>query len=41
MAIVRRIVEQHGATIEIESAPGAGTKVRVCFAPSGSDIIPH
>ena len=31
MAIVRRIVEQHGAAIAIDSSPGSGTRVQVSF----------
>jgi signal transduction histidine kinase len=31
MAIVRRIAEQHGATLAIQSAPGQGTRVEFLF----------
>ncbi|MEM9554409.1 MAG: ATP-binding protein [Acidobacteriota bacterium] len=31
LAIVQRIAETHGATIELESAPGDGTSVRIRF----------
>jgi signal transduction histidine kinase len=31
MAIVRRIVEQHGASISVDSTPGTGTRVQVTF----------
>jgi signal transduction histidine kinase len=38
MAIVRRIVEQHGADIIIDSSPGSGTRVQVQFRnPETSD----
>jgi signal transduction histidine kinase len=38
MAIARRIVEQHDATIHIESTPGAGTRVQVSFPiPASAD----
>ncbi len=38
MAIVRRIVEQHGASVHVDSAPGSGTRVEVRFpqAPPAS-----
>jgi two-component system, OmpR family, sensor kinase len=29
MAIAKQIVEAHGGTVAVESAPGSGTKVRV------------
>jgi signal transduction histidine kinase len=37
MAIARRVVEEHGGTLEIDSAPGAGTTVRLLLplAPRG------
>jgi signal transduction histidine kinase len=41
MAIVRRIVEQHGATIDIDSAPGAGTRVEMHFFPSDTTDPSH
>ncbi|MCI0407519.1 MAG: ATP-binding protein [Acidobacteria bacterium] len=34
MAIVRRIAEQHGATLSIQSAPGQGTRVEFLFPMS-------
>jgi signal transduction histidine kinase len=41
MAIVRRIVEQHRATIDIDSAPGAGTRVEMHFFPPDATDAPH
>ncbi len=34
MAIVRKIVEEHGAAIRIESAPGQGTTVTLALTPA-------
>ena len=31
MATVKRLVEQHGAAISVESAPGSGTRVELAF----------
>jgi signal transduction histidine kinase len=31
MAMVKKVVDEHGGTIEIESEPGAGTKVRIAL----------
>ncbi len=31
LAIVKRIVDSHGGTLQISSAPGQGTRVRVCL----------
>jgi signal transduction histidine kinase len=37
LPLVRRIVEQHGGSVEIESMPGQGTTVTMVFpAPAGS-----
>lgn len=37
LALVRRIAEQHGGSVEISSAPGEGTTVTMVFpAPAGS-----
>ena len=36
MAIVRRIVEQHGAAISVDSSPGSGTRVKIRFPSAGS-----
>jgi PAS domain S-box-containing protein len=36
LAIVRRILDEHRARIEVESAPGKGTRVRVVFPPLSS-----
>jgi len=39
MAIVRRIVEQHGANVKVDSAPGKGTRVDVRFPiPLDADL---
>ena len=35
MAIVKRIVENNGGTIEMESEPGVGTQFRICLKPIG------
>jgi two-component system OmpR family sensor kinase len=34
LGIVRRVAELHGATVEIDDAPGGGTSVRVNFPPA-------
>jgi len=36
LATVHRIVEQHGGSIRVESAPGAGTTVRVLLPRAGA-----
>ncbi|HKX62799.1 MAG TPA: PAS domain-containing protein, partial [Verrucomicrobiae bacterium] len=36
LAMVYGIAQRHGAGIEIESAPGKGTTVRLSFAPTGA-----
>ena len=38
LALCRRIAEAHGGTLEIESKPGAGTRVTVTL-PKGGE--PH
>jgi len=38
LAICRRIVEDHGGTIEIESEPGRGTTARMIFPATASGI---
>ena len=38
LSIVRSIVELHGGRIELESAPGAGTRVTAVFPPEGMRI---
>ena len=35
LAMVYGVVQRHGAGVEIESAPGQGTTVRLSFVPSG------
>lgn len=37
LAIVQRIVEAHGGKIDLETAPGRGTKVRVFFPDKGQE----
>ena len=37
LSICRRIVEQHGGTIELESRPGQGTSVRLMLPVKGND----
>lgn len=34
LAIVKRIMERHGGTVSIESQPGNGTTVSLCFLPA-------
>jgi signal transduction histidine kinase len=38
MAICRRIVEEHGGTIEIESEMGRGTTVRMLFPATANGL---
>ncbi|MEN5084225.1 ATP-binding protein [Bosea sp. TWI1241] len=38
LSIVRSIVELHGGRVEIESAPGTGTRVTAVFPPEGLPI---
>ena len=40
MAVVYRIVEDHGGHIDIDSAPGAGTRVTLTFAPERGPAAP-
>jgi signal transduction histidine kinase len=37
MNIVKHIVEGHGGTIEVHSAPGEGTEIVLCLPLSGQD----
>jgi signal transduction histidine kinase len=37
MAIVRRIVEDHGGAIDVESAPGEGTTVTILLPRNAAD----
>jgi two-component system sensor histidine kinase PilS (NtrC family) len=39
MAIVRRIVEDHGGAIDVESAPGEGTTVTILLPRSAPDAV--
>lgn len=36
LAVVQRIIEAHGGEVEVTSAPGHGTQVRVILPPKGS-----
>jgi signal transduction histidine kinase len=40
MAMVKKIVEEHGGRVEIESAPGRGTTVRLLLPPEGPQEEP-
>lgn len=40
LAMVYGMVQRHNADIELESAPGAGTTVRLKFAPAVDDVTP-
>jgi signal transduction histidine kinase len=37
MAIVRRIVEDHGGAIDVESTPGEGTSVTILLPRNAAD----
>ena len=39
LAIVRKLAELHGGTLHIETAPGAGTHVEVCFRLADADAV--
>ncbi|HEX6187538.1 MAG TPA: PAS domain S-box protein [Pyrinomonadaceae bacterium] len=39
LAICRRIVEQHGGTVEIRSQPGRGTTVRMVFPATNNETL--
>jgi len=40
LAMVYGTVQRHGAQLQIDSAPGAGTAVRLRFVPAGEDELP-
>ena len=40
LAIAKAIVDAHGGTIELATAPGAGTRVAVCLPRVRSDVVP-
>jgi light-regulated signal transduction histidine kinase (bacteriophytochrome) len=37
MAIVKKILDRHGATVEVRSKPGEGTTFRIRFRKGGDD----
>lgn len=41
LAVCKNIVEEHGGTIAIDSAPGRGTRVRVELPAAPSGFVPH
>ena len=41
LSVVKRIVEDHGGTVEVETAEGVGTTVKLLFkGKKDSEIVP-